>query len=101
MRNRLKTIVDVKLGSHVDEAEGVDTTNESVKKERIVAFVITICERIIGITENQGISDFLEIVCCYLIVFLDSVFDIVFCIGYLYPRKLINVRYFASFTNFP
>ena len=52
VRDRLKTVVDVKLGSHIDEAEGVNATNESVEKERIVAFVITICERVIGVTEN-------------------------------------------------
>ena len=69
-----ESVVDVQLGHHVDEAEGVDAANQGVDDEGVIALVLVVHERVNGIANDQWNCSFLHITHRYFVIFFGLVF---------------------------
>ena len=56
MLDRLKLVVNVKLGTHLDEAEKIDATNKRVKNKAVPALVLVVQRRVNCITSHQRVN---------------------------------------------
>jgi len=88
--NAFESVVDVELGHHVDEAEGVDAAHQGVDDEGVIALVLVVHERVNGITNDQWNCSVLHITHRYLVVFFGFVFSVRICIANFEPWESIT-----------
>ena len=101
MCHTLKPIVDIQLRRHIDETKSVDHTNERVEHEGVVAFVVQVGEGVVAVTHDEWVRDFEEQGCCYFIVFLDTIINVMLRISNLNPWKVTYRRNLTRFFYLP
>ena len=65
--HRFQPIIDVQLGSHLDESEHVYAADQSVQDEGVPAFVLLVEQRVDCVADDQRIHSIAHVLHCILV----------------------------------